>query len=529
MDDLNSVKRQYLLRYRDVANGLRRKQEILYEVSKQHNIKLEKHNSLANQLAELEKLYFTFKIWYQKEEKQEGHLKFKYLRSHARHCAEGHLEYCDLSSPLVLTNVNRSYEAPSNDHALRRLEQVTCHEALVTSYERSYFHANIAEYMVFINNPNSYLYHKHNIAQIRREKLLLAPFINNGSEGVSLFVQVALEYIGLALSPITVPLKYLHRGYKAATELVFEWLQQCREGEVKCSAQIYGIAFVATEIYNEESSYHIVHEVLDYTRYSWVMTIYNRIHPAYRLLNYVSSIIMTAPDMYYIFYSKYDAIPATQNACLLRNAIVVAKEEMVRMKKVISEDENEEQTPESVDYGEGSIWQGVAGDCISKDIYEYKYELCFMKKVMQNRVLLGTFNNWGETAIEKNTDRKKNKKLTLFRPSVPKAERSAEDYTSQVYTNGATCPGGKKRSVIVRYECGQHPDIIDVTEYEVNLLVILCNMVECAQVCSYSMLVRTPLVCDERLEVDIRNALAAMNVIGFAQQEVMIDQSVSEF
>ena len=43
------------------------------------------------------------------------------------------------------------------------------------------------------------------------------------------------------------------------------------------------------------------------------------------------------------------------------------------------------------------------------------------------------------------------------------------------------------------------------------------------------MLVRTPLVCDERLEVDIRDALAAMNVIGFAQQEVMIDRSVNEF
>merc|ERR1712083_204575 len=79
------------------------------------------------------------------------------------------------------------------------------------------------------------------------------------------------------------------------------------------------------------------------------------------------------------------------------------------------------------------IREALDGQCISKQLAEYKYEICFFKDAKQNSVSIGKWKKW-------------------------------ENAFTGIFDDGAMCPGGIARSLRVNIRCGTSEIIEDLTE-----------------------------------------------------------------
>eukprot|EP00924_Labyrinthula_sp_SR-Ha-C_P005622 maker-scaffold_14-snap-gene-0.3-mRNA-1 protein AED:0.02 eAED:0.02 QI:89/1/1/1/0.66/0.75/4/353/472 len=95
---------------------------------------------------------------------------------------------------------------------------------------------------------------------------------------------------------------------------------------------------------------------------------------------------------------------------------------------------------------------GAEGNCVEKELGEYKYNVCFLKDAKQGRTSLGKFDK-----IEVQGDQK----IMLFK-------------------DGQKCFNGIKRNLKVELTCGGEDDIVSVSE---------------PSVCSYVAVVKSPLGC----------------------------------
>jgi len=168
--------------------------------------------------------------------------------------------------------------------------------------------------------------------------------------------------------------------------------------------------------------------------------------------------------------------------------------------------------------------------CIDKEIDSYTYKLCFFKDVKQDATLLGRFEFWGQRATwhttsfegteqeEEGVGRSKNGLISKKRKSKPPSKRHVVPklfdeankntdsyYSTQAYSNGARCVASQSgvRSVEVRLECSPHTEILSVSELEV---------------CSYTMIVSTPLACSEASEEESIRRLDKLGVFGFTDK-----------
>lgn len=105
---------------------------------------------------------------------------------------------------------------------------------------------------------------------------------------------------------------------------------------------------------------------------------------------------------------------------------------------------------------------------------------------------------------------KKNKKVSSKRRVLPKlfeeaSKNSTLYYSTQAYSNGARCAASHAgiRSVEVQLECSPHMEILSVSEFEV---------------CTYNMIVSTPLACSEASEEESIKRLDKLGVFGFTDK-----------
>lgn len=78
-------------------------------------------------------------------------------------------------------------------------------------------------------------------------------------------------------------------------------------------------------------------------------------------------------------------------------------------------------------------FSALEGQCITKKLAEYKYEVCFFNKAKQDSVSIGDWERW-------------------------------EGSNVALFDNGQYCPGGPSRSLRIHFECGDKEEILDVTE-----------------------------------------------------------------
>ncbi|KAJ1561294.1 hypothetical protein HK405_004349 [Cladochytrium tenue] len=107
---------------------------------------------------------------------------------------------------------------------------------------------------------------------------------------------------------------------------------------------------------------------------------------------------------------------------------------------------------QGADAGPDGVWDALVGSCVSADVLEYTYELCFLDKVTQKRkdgggsTSLGTFTRWGA------------------RGTAGESSAAPGLYLRAMFENGVGCWNGPARSVEVRLECGAENKILGVSE-----------------------------------------------------------------
>lgn len=210
-----------------------------------------------------------------------------------------------------------------------------------------------------------------------------------------------------------------------------------------------------------------------------------------------------------------------------------------------------------IDYGSFKEWEAVKGLCLEQTISSYVYKFCFFKDVRQGVTLLGRFKNWGvrgsgeDEGEAPRKSRRFSKKTDASRPAADESpwvinsfevvglgnkqsdssvKKDDAYYSAQVrgignfclllsshsrlnrktssilafqhYTNGARCQGQKKtRSVQVTFQCSPDHAILDVVETEI---------------CSYDMIVATPMLCTENADALSTASLGKLGVFGYA-------------
>jgi hypothetical protein len=171
-------------------------------------------------------------------------------------------------------------------------------------------------------------------------------------------------------------------------------------------------------------------------------------------------------------------LPAFRNACIMRQAIKVVKDEISsidnRLKALQlnhnSDTKSETVTEKQIDFGFDGEWETLKDVCAEKRVDKYNYKICFFDSVKQDSTLIGRFSHWGlsENPIPKST--KKHKKISFGNIDNSTKEDSISDniqYQYQRYLGGDKCHSGRQRLALVEFICGTKNEIIDIEELEV--------------------------------------------------------------
>ena len=133
------------------------------------------------------------------------------------------------------------------------------------------------------------------------------------------------------------------------------------------------------------------------------------------------------------------------------------------------------ETDLSKDYGENDIFRALKGVCLSKDVGEYTYELCWLDKTTQKSKKggsgtgMGNFVRFDKMEVDEEIDAEGK--------GLGTGER-----TILRYENGMHCWNGPNRQTTVVLACAEKDEIWKVWEQEK---------------CMYRMDVGTPAVCEK--------------------------------
>ncbi|KAK9454049.1 glucosidase II beta subunit-like-domain-containing protein [Dipodascopsis uninucleata] len=138
-----------------------------------------------------------------------------------------------------------------------------------------------------------------------------------------------------------------------------------------------------------------------------------------------------------------------------------AKRELSQAEKSLEDLKNRKKTLEkdlATNFGVEDVFRALKGDCISSDMGEYTYELCFMDKTTQQSKTGGRTNLGGFDRLEDNK---------LY------------------FTRGTKCWNGPHRSTVVEMTCGERNEIYSVSE---------------PAMCEYLFKILTPAICTKPVE-----------------------------
>lgn len=170
--------------------------------------------------------------------------------------------------------------------------------------------------------------------------------------------------------------------------------------------------------------------------------------------------------------------------------VTAAREALEAVKRDISSKTssvNEQNRDLDKDYGADDIFRALKGKCVSNDVGEYEYELCWMDRTTQkSKKGHGNTNMGNFVRIDRELA---DEEVRADGKSLGKGERMVLRYE-----NGQGCWNGPNRRTDVWLTCAEADELWRVSESEK---------------CVYKMEVGTPAACEEVYEpgVDIKDEL----------------------
>lgn len=162
-----------------------------------------------------------------------------------------------------------------------------------------------------------------------------------------------------------------------------------------------------------------------------------------------------------------------------REALEAAKNDFTSKTSLLEEEEKDLQK----DYGPGGIFRALKGKCVSSDVGEYEYELCWMGQTMQkSKKGHGNTNMGNFVRIDREIA---DEEELVDGKSLGKGERMVLRYE-----NGQGCWNGPNRRTDVWLACAETDELWKVSESEK---------------CVYRMEIGTPAACEDVHEPGVRN------------------------
>lgn len=294
---------------------------------------------------------------------------------------------------------------------------------------------------------------------------LFSRFLDTGERGRIQGVLFLLEMLGLALSPLTLLLRLGEYSYAAAAQVVWRRLERCalpaydfdavdaannsaylnfqqelRTMGVSVPSNMAEVCRLILQSDVEGSAVANALSVLDYTRYSAVMTFLDVWGEYLAYPSYAWEVIYRAPQLYWEYYvlDSTAQLPPRRQCCLLRSGIDAARQELSRLQQRIAAKEalirettqqryitlpdpegdtaaapkragwrqkksKSQRTGSSkerrvlLDLGPDHAWEAVLNTCLEASVGEHEYRFCYFGEITQDGVhSLGRFAHWGD-------------------------------------------------------------------------------------------------------------------------------------
>lgn len=189
---------------------------------------------------------------------------------------------------------------------------------------------------------------KLTVEQTRAKTTLFGAYLDQGSSGYAVGLQVVFEWVGLLLAPVTVPYTQLAATWSRNSKALQRRAQYCvlsRDADgplpnngggdewayqLPCNDLTLWLFRAVLALSEEASPLATALQYLDYNNYNFIMThIVTRVAPILNSNMWYFRIIQQTPYYYYRFYFGDGAsrLPVYRNACILREGLRVAKVE----------------------------------------------------------------------------------------------------------------------------------------------------------------------------------------------------------
>jgi hypothetical protein len=329
----------------------------------------------------------------------------------------------------------------------------------------------VGEYISFAESPGGRISRAVTPRQ-RKLNTLFSRFLDNGEKGLIQGQLFLLEMAGLLLSPVTLTLRLLGHGYMQVARYLWDKVERCAfphydfsepgaarlahnidlQGELRdmganmpSSAADLCKLILQSDV--EGSAVSNALSVLDYTRYSAVMT-FTDVWGGYLAYPvYAWEVMYRVPVLYWDYYiaDRTSLLPPRRQCCLLRSGIDAARQEMERLTQRIaaqealiretaskryitvpSADSDGSTAPARssrrgkkaakakqpkpaekrvlLDVGPDGSWEAALDTCLEASVGTHDYRFCFFGEITQDGARsLGRFAHWGAGETEQLT------------------------------------------------------------------------------------------------------------------------------
>lgn len=561
---LEEAKRAALVHYRKIQSGARVRKERA-DAARAVRVKLDRRfQQLKLQRRDLKSMIATITYWLALEEVRERSLRFKLLRDREIRCANGEVETaCDHvdevtgkhvgmydsffhnDKELMKEGVRGNYKNEKRrlilehsqdevDHlkGLSGVEKVKAELCLIKELlpdDSVRVHGTLGEFLSFASSPLGETRRRKNPTEMRRAALF-GEFLeaDDAEEGAILFAAALCEYIGLALSPITMSMRaafaladYAHSAAAQWSRRVLTETQQQQQQQQQQQHGDHHDAVVAvaravnmlldvnaTDSLMKNPMYANVFNALDPLQYPAIVALMDRVQSITRPMQWALSVMWQSPMIYYdfLFGSWHLQLPPRRSCCLLRQGLETAMAELREADALVAEERvkhRDEGAEEEFDLDD-PVAIGSASEIMSnayKRIEFYIRRLLFIEKPSSGIAMYSTMTRSGrgkeaqlgtehigmdkewealvDVCVAKHIGQYKYS--VCFFDSIRQNEiligqyerwqtpidSASADQLVQMYGNGTVCFGANERSARVEFQCGAENAIMDVIEREV--------------------------------------------------------------
>eukprot|EP01038_Epipyxis_sp_PR26KG_P009870 gene9870-13277_t len=359
-DDYQTIRRTALINHRILQSGMRNRKEKLDKMTQRKRREYREYDVLKQEVFELSNYMFTMRYLITQQYSAERNLRWKLIRERHTKCAGGYDEACDIyASEYIITDElvyegRRPIELNPKDKfkwqhtpeeirylqslsSLDRVKATICPSKDVLPDDNSRIHTRVGELVTYLSSA-AYQKPKELTKIELRKRALFSPFLEDGSRGHLLALQIILEIIGIISSPIILSTHWLLHYFSLFQTFVWDKIIECSDNnQLPLTLRAYCLFIKSSD--EDDSRLANILSYIDYNRYSALTSFYDNFQEYFRNQIWMIRYIWLTPTVYFdYFYNKKNILlPPRRQSCLLREGLLAIEKEIIYLQNEIRE------------------------------------------------------------------------------------------------------------------------------------------------------------------------------------------------